>query len=405
MWLDAVNERFASVNINTSVAISQGLWVGHEKTQQAVGKFANGRTVAVQPSGLCYFTQPINALNANHGMHTQLQNQLPRFGPLTMSIWLCLACLMFGTLSEPARAVTVNGLYEATVRVKDRSEAARNAAFASALAVVLVKVSGRSDAPARIGAAANSAGRYVQRFSYLTNGQLEVGFESTAINNMLEQAGLPLWDRERPNTLVVYPQALQGVREANMATEQAAKVRGVPIVWASAETSEQLPTSNLQQLRELARRYDASAILIARPGPGEASIANLRWQLVFNDASQEMSGAAEAGPNLAAEVLGRYYATTSKESLRLVMEVSGVDNLDAYARTVSYLSGLVMVRAVSVEALRADVLRVSLEVRGNQESLRRTLAVDQKLVEVAPGSTTATQAGDSSVPLAYRYRP
>jgi hypothetical protein len=324
---------------------------------------------------------------------------------LTAPLWLCLACLLFGILTEPARAVTVNGLYEATVRIKDRSEAARNAAFASALGVVLVKVSGRGDAAARVGAATGNAGRYVQRFGYLANGLLEVGFDSTAVNRMLEQAGLPLWDRERPNTLVVYPQALQGMREANMATEQTAKVRGVPIVWASAETSEQLPANNLSQLQELARRYDAAAVLIARMGTGEVSAANLRWQMVFNGTTQEMTGSAEAGPNLAAEVLGRYYSATSKESLRLYMEVAGVDSLDAYGATVNYLNGLLMVRAVSVEALRADVLRVRLEVRGTQESLRRTLAVDQKLIEATPDSAIAAQPGDASVPLAYRYRP
>lgn len=354
-------------------------------------------------SGLCYFTQPINALNAIHSMHTQLNRRLPLVGGLTTTLWLCLVCLLAASLTQPARAVTVTGLYDATVRVKDRSEAARNTAFASALGVVLVKVSGRSDAASRVGAAAGNAGRYVQRFSYLANGQLEVGFDNTAVNKMLEQGGLPLWDRERPNTLVVYPQMLQGMREANMATEQTARLRGVPIVWASAETSEQLPSS-VQQLEDLARRYDAAAVLIARAGSGEVSAANLRWQMVFNGASQEMAGSAEAGPNLAAEVLGRYYSATGKESLRLFMEVAGVDNLDAYARTLSYLNGLLMVRAVSVEALRADVLRVRLDIRGSQESLRRALAVDQKLIATAD-APIAAQAGDASVPLVYRYRP
>lgn len=329
-------------------------------------------------------------------------NRLTPYGRLAGFARLSLACLLFGMLAQPALAVTVAGLYDATVRVRDRSEAARAAAFNAALAVVLTKVSGRGEAPARVGAAANNAGRYVQRFSYLANGLFEVGFDSAAVNNLLETAGLPLWERERPNTLVVYPQALQGMREANMATEQTAKARGVPVVWAS-EVSEQLPTG-LQQLQELAQRYDAAAVLIARPAPGEVTAANLRWQMVFNGASQDMTGSAEAGPNLAAEVLGRYYSAASKESQRLFMEVAGVDNLDAYAKTLGYLNGLLMVRGVAVEALRADVLRLRLEVRGNQESLRRTLAVDQKLIE-AGSDTASTQAGNADLPLAYRYRP
>jgi hypothetical protein len=63
------------------------------------------------------------------------------------------------------------------------------------------------------------------------------------------------------------------------------------------------------------------------------------------------------------------------------------------------------VRAVAVEALRADVLRVRLDVRGTPESLRRTLTVDRKLVEIAPTSAISAQAGDAAQPLAYRYRP
>lgn len=352
-------------------------------------------------------------------MYTQTLNNLLRIKSLSASIEPRRAGLWMGLLigliiglpmsllgGAAVQAATVNGLYDGTVRIKDRSEATRNTAFAAALAVVLTKISGRSDAPSRVPAAAKNAARYVQRFSYLANGQLEVGFDSTAVNTLLEQAGLPLWDRERPNTLVVYPQALQGLREANMATEQTAKLRGVPIVWANSETSEQLPLNNLPQLQELARRYDAAAVLIARLGPGEVSAANLRWLMVFNGSTQELAGSAEVGPNLAAEVLGRYYSTTSKESMRLFMAVAGVDNLDAYAKTMSYLNGLLMVRAVAVESLQGDVLRVRLEVRGNQESLRRTLALDQRLIEAAAvDAATATPTGDSATTLTYRYRP
>ncbi|MGC3981004.1 MAG: DUF2066 domain-containing protein [Steroidobacteraceae bacterium] len=347
------------------------------------------------------------ALNANHGMYTRaLPNFLKntRMNAAAAVCWAWLACLLLMVYGV-AQAAAVNGLYDATVRVKDRAEATRTAAYATALGIVLTKVSGRSDAATRVGAGLNGAARYVQRYSYLANGQLEVGFEPKSINVLLEQAGLPLWERERPNTLVVYPQALQGLREASMATEQTAKLRGVPIVWANGETSEQFSATSTQQLQELARRYDASAVLLARVNPSAVTAASLRWQMVFNGGTQEMAGSAEEGPNLAADVLGRYYASAGKETTRLVLEVAGMDNLDAYANTLSYVGNLLMVRNVAVESLQRDVLRVQLDVRGSQESLRRALAIDQRLIEVpSPVIDATAQPGGSANTLIYRYR-
>ncbi len=296
-----------------------------------------------------------------------------------------------------AAAVSVNGLYTATVRVADRSEAARSVALADALNVVLAKVSGRLDAASKLGAALGNPARLVQRSGYVTGGQLEVGFDSEAINALLDRGGLPLWDRERPNTLVVYPAALQGLREARAATELAAKNRGLPLVWANAEASEQYPASALTQIAALGQRYEADAVLLARMTGSEQSAANLRWQVVFRGASQEAGGGAETGPGLAAEQISRYYAVSSKEAIRLVMDVSGVDSIDAYANTLNYLGGLLLVRGVAVEALQGGTLRLLVDLRGTAETLQRVLAVDQRL---SAQESTVAEAGAT---LSYRY--
>lgn len=366
----------------------------------------------MRPGQLCYFTQPTIVLTANHGADTNTLNRMTKTMLSAVATWAARGWLPAGVLllvlgGSWAHATAVSGLYEGTARVKDRSEATRTAAFSVALGVVLTKVSGRSDAPARVGAAVNGAQRYVQRYSYVAGGLLEVGFDSTAINQLLDQAGLPLWDRDRPNTLVVYPEALQGMREAYTAAEHTARVRGVPILWATGVTSEQFPPNGLPKLQELANRYDAVAVLVARVDPSAPTAAALNWQMVFNGSTQEMAGSAEEGPNLAAEVLSRYYAASGKDSVSLLMEISGVDNLDAYARTMSYLNGLLMVRNVSVTSLQRDVLSVRLELRGNQESLRRALAIDQRLIEAgAPAiDTSVAPSGNAANALTYRYQP
>lgn len=309
--------------------------------------------------------------------------------------WVCVAWVAL-TWIAPAPAATVAGLYDASVRITDQSDAARQAAFGSALGIVVTRVSGRTDAPAKLAVAAGSAQRYVQRFGY-NNGQLEVGFDSSAVNALLEQAGLPLWGRERPVTVVVFPNALQGLREARAAVEQTAKLRGVPIVWAGGETSEQFNNATAQQLQTLAERYAAAGVLLAQVND-PVSAANLRWRFAFNGTQQDMQGAAEQGPNLAADVMGRYYAVAAKDAASVVLDISGIDELGAYANTLNYLSALSIVRSVQVESLQRDVVRLRLELRGNADALKRAIALDQRVL--LPGAVD----GDAAT-LAYRYNP
>jgi uncharacterized protein len=349
-----------------------------------------------------------------HGMTTSILIRVIKIMRQTMEHHLfrrlfAMVLLCVTLIVGVANAAAVAGLYDGVARVKDRSEATRIAAYSVALSSVLTKVSGRSDAATRLGSAVAGAQRYVQRFSYVSGGLLEVGFDSTAVNQLLEQAGLPLWDRDRATTVVVYPVALQGMREAYTATEQTARLRGVPIVWANGVTSEQFVGASPQKIQELAQQYNAVAVLLARADAVATTPASLHWQLVFNGSAQETTGSAEEGPNLAAEVLSRYYAASGKEAEGLQMEVAGIDNLDAYARTTRYLSGMLMVRSVAVLSLQGPVLTVKLELRGNRESLRRALAVDQRLVEAAAVATsidaTVAPTVDASGSLKYRYRP
>ena len=289
---------------------------------------------------------------------------------------------MVTLLSAPVFSATVNGMYDAAVRVTDNTEASRQAGFATALGVVAARVSGQRDAATKLGAVLNTASAYVQRYGY-NSGFLEVGFDGAGVNLLLEQAGLPLWGRERPSTLVIMPSPLQGVREARAAVEQTAKLRGVPLIWSKSEVSDHLNASSVQQLQALADHYGASAVLIARM-IDPTSATTLRWQFVFDGVSQEIDGATDEGPHLAADVLGRYYSVADKQTELVTMEVSGIDGFDAYGTTLNYLAGLSMVRTVKVDSLQRDMVRFRLELRGNVENLRRNLELEQKLLSQQP---------------------
>ena len=88
--------------------------------------------------------------------------------------------------------------------MKGATEADRAAAFGDALKVAAVRASGRSAAAsaARVVAAAADPMKYVQQYSTTADRMLKVGFDARAMEQLLLQAGLPLWPAERPVTTV-----------------------------------------------------------------------------------------------------------------------------------------------------------------------------------------------------------
>ncbi|MDH4166138.1 MAG: DUF2066 domain-containing protein, partial [Gammaproteobacteria bacterium] len=137
-------------------------------------------------------------------------------------------------------------LYQAAVPLKGTAEADRAAAFGEALRIAAVRASGRRDAGsvAAIAAAAAAPARYVQQYSTTADRMLKVGFDGRAMEQLLQQAGLPLWPSERPTTTVFLfvPTIAGGARAVTAAErpperreiEWAAQLRGVPVTWPAA---------------------------------------------------------------------------------------------------------------------------------------------------------------------------
>ena len=161
-----------------------------------------------------------------------------------------IAIAVMGAVALPGAvcAADAEGLYETEVRVFSQSAAERQEALRTALAEVMVKVTGQRTAPAALGLAGafKRVYQFVQQYRYrpLTESRLGlvpppvpvpapaqavrkpgvpvppqplskpafpvtkeqvlwVSFDSAAVNKALRQAKLPLWGRARPATLAV----------------------------------------------------------------------------------------------------------------------------------------------------------------------------------------------------------
>ncbi|MET0986380.1 MAG: DUF2066 domain-containing protein [Steroidobacteraceae bacterium] len=291
-----------------------------------------------------------------------------------------------------AVAATVDNLYITTVTVSDRSDAGRERAFVQALGDVAIRVSGARDAPARLGAAAGSAKRYVQRFGYLAEDQLQVGFDPRAVDGLLANAGLSIWGRERPTTLV-WLQADDGTGARRMVSNatpgperdgllRAATLRGLPLMWPTPSSSlgsvlaHQPSAAELDAERE---RLGVDALLIGYARSSPQAPPTVRWQFVFDGQAHDAAGTVESGVDLAADSFAKMFAAASGSMVDLSVEVDGITNLDAYAQTLNYLEGLTLVRSVGVTEVRGETVQFRVVSRGDAETLRRAFSLDNRL--------------------------
>lgn len=309
-------------------------------------------------------------------------------------------------------AVTLPDLYEITVPV----EGSRDTALVAALQAVAVRVSGRRDAASLLGARAANPRQYVQRFGFTADKQLQVGFDGVAIDRLLGDVGLPIWGRERPATLVLLNvEAADGAArwiDARTATAeralltQAARLRGLPLIWPDADPGLSLATAvATADLLRIATSYHANAALLGRARRDAGGGYAVRWSLAAEDGAGEVAGSLEAGSledgvHLAADSFARVYSASGTSLGSVIVEVTGIANLNAYALTLNYLEAMTLVRSVAIENVTGDTLRFRLAVRGDAATLRRALALDNRLLPLV-------QSGDntSGDRLQLRYQP
>lgn len=309
--------------------------------------------------------------------------------------------VLVGLAAASAHAVNVTDLYEVTVPI----EASRDTAFVEALKAVAVRVSGQRDAGSRLGASANSPRQYAQQIRFTADNQLQVAFDSGSVDKLLSDAGLSIWGRERPATLVLLsvtgpdgaPMWLEGSYPSGdrETIARAARQRGLPLVWPTLSSEDRSVLSqnppSATALTQLAARHNANAALVGHARRDASGSHSVRWTLATEEGLADASGALDEGVHLAADTFTRMFAASGATLGTVSVELAGIDNLDDYASALNYLEGVTLVRSVSVEQVAGGTLRLQLAVRGDAATLRRALALDNKLV---PSSAAADAPAD-----------
>lgn len=271
--------------------------------------------------------------------------------------------------APPARAVPVDGLYEALVE-GNSTESGRAAAAADALRQVVVRVTGRSAAATDpvLQGMYEGATRWVQTYRTTAPGQVAVIFDQTLVEAGLTKAGQHLWGRDRPRILAVVEATAEIVPALRRDLQGAALLRGVPLAFPETDTE---PPPDVREgrpgaLESLAKAFGADGVLLVRATPVATSAA---WWAPGGYGTAEGS-AVEVFSQLA-DRMGAAQSLAVAENARHRVVVHGVHDLASLVSATRALGALPSVSAVSLESLVASTAKLRLTGPADSTALKK----------------------------------
>jgi hypothetical protein len=347
---------------------------------------------------------------------------------LLLSIMMCLVGL------PAAAAEVVNNLYRAEVAVESHGAPALQAAMRDALAVVLVKVSGRSEilAEEALQPLLAAPRDYVQQYQYLRDDdgalRLQVEFAATLVNDSLSAAQLPLWSATRPAVLVwIVVNDNSGRRFASADTDaellaqidSAFDQRGVPLVLPLLDIEDSLALAvedlwafDYGSINAASQRYAVNNVLVGRLHqiPGDRWMGE--WQYLWQENSYSTSdygvslaAMARAGAGLSAEKMAARYAveTTTEIAAQVRVQVQGLASYADYRDALSYLARIDLVDSAQVEFLAQDIVVFRVQAPIQLAQLSRLIELGGRMQP----QLTAQPLPDDIAPatLVYQWQP
>lgn len=362
-----------------------------------------------------------------------------------------LISLLLVMLSVGVRAELVDNLYQQSELVLDQSNEARQLAAESALAKVLVRVSGRASLLelAPIQQALNQSSRWVEAYRYESTNEvivqdeiekpasrLVLNFSRAGIERLLREQHAPLWPANRPSVLVWLVKddlsvgrelvSLQDTGELAKEAAQVSQLRGLPLVLPSLDLQDLLSINadqvwSLDQaaIIEASARYQADVILVGRYTQTSSgrwlsawTLLHKQHQQVFDiDTAQEAELVAE-GLSAATDFLASIYSISSLGGATesITIEVQQVNGFTDYVQVLNYLDSLEVVRQLDLVSLERQSIRVRVKMEGEIHSLEDALELDRRLQPQAPEvssdgliPTNLEPAGSDDNPLLYRW--
>lgn len=314
------------------------------------------------------------------------------------------------------RALPVEGLYSHRVEVADESVAERGRAFREALAAVVLKVTGDRrwlERPA-VERALETAESLVEAVGYEVDPgpperrRIDVFFAPSLVDRLLFDAGIPVWDGNRPSVLVwLVLQDETGARtlpapdthpELFDVMRRFAEDRGLPVIFPLLDfedrrglAEDRLWALDRDAIVRASARYGADSVLAGRVHFTAGGDLVGLWRFLFRDRNELFDGFdTEPRAYLRAPLdrvtgwLAEHFALAPGAAARggVRMRVDGVGDLRDYSALLAYLDGLTLVESVAPALLDGARIELEIALRDEPARLFELIELDRELVPV-----------------------
>ncbi|WP_185964310.1 DUF2066 domain-containing protein [Aliikangiella marina] len=329
-----------------------------------------------------------------------------------------IGLLFVATSISSVIAVEVEGLYQVEVPVADQSNKNQWGAMLEGFKVVLIRKSGSRQilTTEESRQAYRKVKAYVQRFQYLPNPEpetefpyvLKLDFEPRLVEELIQEAGMPIWGSNRPVTIMWLAaeenfnrQILKDDAENPISglLKVDAKRRGIPIIFPLMDLEDELNVTISDvwgrfnnTVVNASSRYGADSVVAGRLAKiGEVWQAKLSY---INQGEEQFLEFDVESPELLTETLTdrvaellcqRYCVVEALASRQIAIQVSGVNNFASFKSVQDYLQGLSSIRKIEVNKISANIIRFSATLLGDVQSVKDGIKLGRKMiVEVAP---------------------
>tara|TARA_B110000091_G_C13782037_1_gene461618 strand:+ start:150 stop:1313 length:1164 start_codon:yes stop_codon:yes gene_type:complete len=349
-------------------------------------------------------------------------------------------------LSSWVNAVEVKDLYQAKVLVTSQSSVERRSALQKVMQTVLVRVGGQELVLNNkiIKSALKKPRLYVSQFSYsrqetktlpldintsskkLLSLFLIASFDENKINQLLQQAQLPLWGRLRPQVLFWLVDETDFSRQILSESSHSnapsivlslAEKRGLPVIIPLMDFTDttQIMIPDLwgrfsDPIINASKRYGADAVIIIRlsnsslleesevKAEGDCrplcdTLNNtqqfvLDWTLLgtqvtkFHEKSYQGSDRElllKTAFSDITDVIYQGYALSEYANDELIIDVTNIDSMNAYMALTEFLLNLSSVNSVVLISAEGTHRRFKLDLLGSKQTLLLSLKLNKKL--------------------------
>jgi len=332
---------------------------------------------------------------------------------------ICFALIVCILMSKIGLAKEISNIYQVDIQVKEQSNKARWQASLEGFKQVLVRRSGsnRILSSKQTIDAYKKVTSYVQKSQYSSNTELmseykyiiSLHFEPRLIDNLIKRANQPLWDSNRPVSMLWLSQEetvennppyrriiIENVSEqvTNNLILKNSNRRGVPVILPLMDFDDNLLVTQSdvwgrfpEAIIVASKRYLVESIIIGkiyqRDGLwiGQLSYFNESNNLSFEHQTDNVEMMYEKIFDSLAEILCNQYCVTQTATVgqELLIEIENITNFEAFLKIKNYISELSAIRQVDVLAIHQDKLILKLSLLSNEQAVIDSLSLNRQL--------------------------